>query len=139
MARKKKDKAPPDQAVQETQESPALDTDAGGEIHFERQDVEPEAAEPEPVPEPEPLPEPEPEPAPVPEPEPAPDPEPVAAAAPESSWDDPSWAGQSPADADWAAAQHAPSGGSAIGQVAGAFVGSFVLAKIIGRFGGDDD
>ena len=133
MARKKKDKTPPDEAVQETQESPALDTEAGGEIHFERQDVEPEAAEPEPVPEPEPLPEPEPEPVPEPEPEP------VAAAAPESTWDDSSWAGQSPADADRTAAEHAPSGGSAIGQVAGAFVGSFVLAKIIGRFGGDDD
>jgi hypothetical protein len=63
----------------------------------------------------------------------------VAVPAPESTWEDSSWGSQSPADADRTAAQAAPSGGSAIGQVAGAFVGSFVLAKIIGRFGGGDD
>jgi hypothetical protein len=58
MARKKRDKAPADDVVPETQESPALDAEAGGEIFFAREDVEsvgdPAAAsvESEPVPDP---------------------------------------------------------------------------------------
>lgn len=115
----------------ETQESAALDTEvAGGEIRFERQDVEgaapgvsdtaatatTEGAEPVGA---------------------APDFAPVPA--PEPTGGEGSSAPQTPAEADRAAAEAAPGLGSAIGPIAGAFVGAFVLAKVLGRFGGDDD
>jgi hypothetical protein len=67
------------------------------------------------------------------------EPEPVALPPQPEEPGDAGFAAGSPAAADYAGAEQAPSTGSAVGPVAGAFVGSFVLAKIIGRFGGGDD
>jgi hypothetical protein len=123
MARKRKKDAA-EEAVQETQESPALDP---GEIRFSVEDAEsvgdPAAASTDVQPDQEPTPDPEPVPLPP---------------QPEQTWDRPP-EGESPADADRRAAEQAPGVGAALGPIAGAFVGSFVLAKIIGRFGGEDD
>jgi hypothetical protein len=49
----------------------------------------------------------------------------------------PAAGGQSPAAADRRGAEQAP--GAPIGPIAGAFVGAFVAAKLLGRLGGGDD
>ncbi|HEX8076144.1 MAG TPA: hypothetical protein VF545_14315 [Thermoleophilaceae bacterium] len=148
MARKRKKDAA-EEAVQETRESPVVDT---GEIRFSVEDAQavgdpaaastnaegapPGSSETEAPGATETAATTTAEPA---APEAQPEPEPVALPPqPEQAWDR-SWAGDSPADADRRGAEEAPGVGSALGPIAGAFVGSFVLAKVIGRFGGGDD